>query len=182
MERNKVYEGIKAALKKRPATGPNAERGSGLNVGEALLVIEALLGAGDTAFSVGRGPLGRGSGGSLLNVFGGIGVVGFQVFSELGVPFRTKGALFESRPASLDLITEAIDEERRYQDSRWTELDKLNRPADFVHYIKRYVKLATAANHPAEPYESLDNLRKVVALCVAALELWGTEQELGVQG
>lgn len=75
-------------------------------------------------------------------------------------------------------VFELIRGERRYQDSRWNESTTVTGGdhsfEEWIIYIEHYLAkaktvLATTTKTVADP-EAADNLRKVAALAVAALE------------
>lgn len=70
-------------------------------------------------------------------------------------------------------IYKIIDEERFYQDSKWDDMDSVNNVADFIIYMETYLEAAKRINNPKEKDQSLDHLRKVVALGVACFEKFG---------
>lgn len=70
-------------------------------------------------------------------------------------------------------VYEAINSERYYQDTRWEGLDDVNSVADFLCYMKRYLDQAMIVNDPTNTIASLHNIRKIVAIGVAAGEKFG---------
>lgn len=71
----------------------------------------------------------------------------------------------------------AIDSERDYQDSRWTELDEVNKVGDFLIYMRNYLDKAFQVHYAGTEREnSLQFVRKVTALGVAAMEKFGAPQ------
>lgn len=71
----------------------------------------------------------------------------------------------------------AILSERKYQDAKWADLDKVNQPDDFITYIEKYVAALRAA--PAE--QKQDFFRKVAALGVVAMEKFGAPHREGYE-
>lgn len=68
-----------------------------------------------------------------------------------------------------ELIYTKITEERAYQDERWgEEFDEKNTSNDWCSYICRYATRAASFN--LAPKEYRDNLIRVAALAVAAIE------------
>lgn len=72
----------------------------------------------------------------------------------------------------------AIMSERRYQDSKWTDLDKKNNPDDFIGYIQKYVEAFKTCESLEE---KLNNARKVTALGVVMMEKFGAPQREGFE-
>jgi hypothetical protein len=72
--------------------------------------------------------------------------------------------------ATREEVYKAIDGERDYQDSLWTELDKENKVGDFLVYIRNYVDEAFKVHYKRN---SLDSVRKIAGLCVACMENFG---------
>jgi hypothetical protein len=70
-------------------------------------------------------------------------------------------------------IYKAIDAERDFQDCRWGSLDNINSVGDFLCYMKRYLDMAIMDNNPEFPALSMANVRKLVAIGVAAGEKFG---------
>jgi hypothetical protein len=73
----------------------------------------------------------------------------------------------------------AIEAERQYQEDTWGDLDKRNNVGDFILYMQRYLKEAAVANNPDQPEKSLDAIRKVVTIGVAAMERHGVVRREG---
>jgi hypothetical protein len=69
-------------------------------------------------------------------------------------------------------VYDAVDGERQYQ-AKWGDLDTVNSVGDFLHYIQRYVKLASEAIDPKQNENALHNIRKITALGVACMEAHG---------
>lgn len=68
-------------------------------------------------------------------------------------------------------IFEVINDEREYQDKRWgTEFDYKNTMNDWISYITRYLGKAQVLDRNAGLGEFRQNMFKVAALAVAALE------------
>lgn len=71
-----------------------------------------------------------------------------------------------------------INEERDYQDKKWTVYDDSSWSiSDWVVFIRRYLKLIdTWTGHPRE---QMDEMRKVAALAVACMEFNGARSRNG---
>ncbi len=70
-------------------------------------------------------------------------------------------------------VYKIIDSERFYQDSKWLELDQINNVGDFMIYMQKYLNEAMLYNNPITPDQSLDALRKVVAIGIGCFEKFG---------
>lgn len=70
-------------------------------------------------------------------------------------------------------IYSIIDGERFYQDNLWGDLDTRNNISDFILYMENYLQKAKQTNNPDQHDQSLDALRKVVALGIACFEKFG---------
>jgi hypothetical protein len=73
-------------------------------------------------------------------------------------------------------VYKLIDGERDYQEKLWNpdgdRLDDYNNPGDFLIYIKRYLDEAFRVNNPETPNATMDNVRKIAGLAVAAMEIF----------
>jgi hypothetical protein len=70
----------------------------------------------------------------------------------------------------------AVHSERLYQEQKWKDLEPHNSMADFLRYIScHHVELQQSSNVE----EATNKLRKVSALCVAAMEKFGAPQREG---
>lgn len=70
-------------------------------------------------------------------------------------------------------VFESLSQEREYQIQKWGDLDESNNVADFLAYMKRYLDKAFLDNHPRQPEFSMEHVRKMTALGVAAMEKFG---------
>jgi hypothetical protein len=86
-----------------------------------------------------------------------------------------------------DLVYDALDSERAYQDSRWGKTQSGGRPGhgdrtldEFILYIGGYAQqLVAIGAKVADPAEKLEFVRKVGGLCVAAMEQHGAPRREG---
>lgn len=67
----------------------------------------------------------------------------------------------------------ALAKERRYQEEKWGDLDDHNHGGDFLIYIQQYLDRAIKRYDYDNHYDTMTELRKVGALCVAAMEKYG---------
>lgn len=68
-------------------------------------------------------------------------------------------------------VYKLIDGEREYQNLRWGKVfDDTNTLEDWIAYIIQYIALADSNEVALNKTESLENIRKVAALCVACME------------
>jgi len=67
----------------------------------------------------------------------------------------------------------ALELEREYQRTKWSDLDPKNSPADFLVYISVYLHKAMSCNDPSNPVATLTMIRKIAALGLACMELHG---------
>lgn len=70
-------------------------------------------------------------------------------------------------------VYQIIDGERFYQDDLWHDLDNKNSIGDFMVYMQNYLNKAMIANNPNQPNDSLNELRKVVAIGIGCFEKFG---------
>jgi hypothetical protein len=71
-------------------------------------------------------------------------------------------------------VYNAIDQERAYQNEKWSTLDKHNNVADFLCYMKRYWDEAVYTNNPDKLLRTLTAIRKLTALGIAVMEKFNT--------
>ena len=76
--------------------------------------------------------------------------------------------------ATREQVYDAIDDERDYQEQRWERPAHNHSATEYLVYIDHYVKKAFASVSTEEnELGALDNLRKIAALAVAAMEEHG---------
>lgn len=78
----------------------------------------------------------------------------------------------------INTIIEAVESERQYQRDRWGDLDDRNNVGNFLTYIKREADKGLAPSVWRGPglgdEDAMAQVRKVAALCFAAMERFGT--------
>ncbi|MEM6746786.1 MAG: hypothetical protein AAF608_05150 [Pseudomonadota bacterium] len=88
--------------------------------------------------------------------------------------------------SSRQAVYTAIDSERDYQDSRWSEeatgRNAIDRSLDeFILYIQQYAREAGALTTHGNEEEALRFVRKVAGLCVGCMEKHGAPQRTGFE-
>jgi len=77
-------------------------------------------------------------------------------------------------------VYKRIDGERSYQEWRWTDdiredgvKDEDKPPAEWLNYIKFHLEQAEVSNYMLKKDETLNEIRKIAALAVRAIEIHG---------
>jgi hypothetical protein len=79
--------------------------------------------------------------------------------------------------ASFNQVCAALKSERNYQDKRWGDnLDLVNGLEDYVGYMRNYM---TRIDPNASAHDILEGMRKVAAIGVKAMEVFGAPQRNG---
>jgi hypothetical protein len=77
-------------------------------------------------------------------------------------------------------VYRAIDGERNYQEYRWHRPEHIHSVTEYLVYIEYYVNRAkVAVSSQDDEQGALDDLRKITALGVAAMEENGAVQRVG---
>lgn len=77
-------------------------------------------------------------------------------------------------------VYEIIDGEREYQETRWVRPQHNHSATEYLVYIDHYLKKALARVSIEEGEDgALENLRKIAALAVAAMEEHGAPRRMG---
>jgi hypothetical protein len=77
-------------------------------------------------------------------------------------------------------VYDRINGERDYQDWRWEKEiredrvpDEDKRPAEWLNYIKYHLEQAEVSNYMLKKEETMNEIRKIAALAVRAMEIHG---------
>lgn len=75
-------------------------------------------------------------------------------------------------------VYKRIDQERDYQDWRWKQESRENvfpdeekQPAEWLNYIDFHLEQAKISNYMLDKDETMNNIRKIAALAVRAIEI-----------
>lgn len=75
---------------------------------------------------------------------------------------------------SREVVNQVINEERDYQDQMWPHPEHDHTLTEYLVYIRSYVERGLeAVSHSNGDEHLLDNIRKIAALAVAAMEYHG---------
>ncbi|MFQ5772696.1 MAG: hypothetical protein ACE5HX_19330 [bacterium] len=80
--------------------------------------------------------------------------------------------------ATREEVYDAIDTERTYQSCVWSGMDEQNSIADYIIYLKRYIREAECISDPSTPSNVLNTIRKVAAIAVACMERHGAPRRV----
>ena len=80
-------------------------------------------------------------------------------------------------------VYDRINQERDYQDWRWEEEiredgveDEVKPPAEWLNYIKYHLEQAEVSNYMLNKEETMNEIRKIAALAVRAMEIHGCDE------
>lgn len=148
-----------------------------LSLGAEMVCMGTYLTTAEDAYTFGHGELGEGDlnklkpGENVSDVLRKIAGMYVRCSETHGIVARDGVAIYEGSRAD---VFEALSEERDYQNSRWGGDDD-TAMGDFLTFIRVYFTKAQEKRTLGKKYtfETLDNLRKVAGLCVAAMERFG---------
>ena len=72
-------------------------------------------------------------------------------------------------------VYKIIDGERDYQETRWDNSypDEQKPPAEWLNYIKYHLERAEITNYELSKSDTMEEIRKIAALAVRAMEIHG---------
>lgn len=79
---------------------------------------------------------------------------------------------------SFDVVIDAVRKENNWATKRWTEADERNNVADYVLYIKRYIRRIEDSNDPSDTANSLRNMLKIANLAIACMQKHGVVETI----
>jgi hypothetical protein len=145
------------------------------SIGEELVMMDEYLARAKTAYADNAGDE------AALHVVRKIAALGARCMEHHGAfprPCDESHCEDDLEPADWAKVLKALDSEREYQDAKWgpvgrPEHDEQHKLGEWLLYIEKHLEAAKDHIYYFRAVNTMAEVRKVVALCVACMEFRG---------